>query len=95
MLPSTAHRTLYHYKKEWGTTTHLWVGLDLLKIIPLQERMGNYNFRLLIVPISLIIPLQERMGNYNGRHRTHAKNDDYTTTRKNGELQHAGVVGPV
>ncbi len=56
-------------------------------IIPLQEKTGNYNNLALIKQTLEIIPLQEKTGNYNLCVDGKGTTINYTTTRKNGELQ--------
>ena len=56
---------LYHTKNDQGTITK-WVRLfDSFKIIPYQERSGNYNGAAGSPVARGIIPYQERSGNYN------------------------------
>ena len=57
------------------------------KIIPLREKIGNYDDSVLVKQERLIIPLREKIGNYDGLFQLRVDGLNYTTTRENWELR--------
>ena len=55
---------LYHYERKLGTTTRTHQHRRQRQIIPLREKIGNYDARTVFIFLSSIIPLREKIGNY-------------------------------
>ena len=63
-----------------------------MRIIPLQEKKGNYDVLAILIFPYPIIPLQEKKGNYDGHGDKACRHLHYTTTREKGELRLADGI---
>ena len=55
---------LYHYERKLGTTTDSYNAPERPSIIPLREKIGNYDKGIMWSSTVAIIPLREKIGNY-------------------------------
>ena len=58
-----------------------------LGIIPLREKIGNYDSCNSLEMVFTIIPLREKIGNYDIKRYRKEAIKNYTTTRENWELR--------
>ena len=87
MLLSRLDGVLYHYERKLGTTTSKFRAWSKCQIIPLREKIGNYDYVITRVKGWAIIPLREKIGNYDPVRDMVIYHANYTTTRENWELR--------
>ena len=61
-------------------------------IIPLREKIGNYDQQQNALFRHIIIPLREKIGNYDIKRYRKEAIKNYTTTRENWELRPVSVA---